>query len=390
MRANPDMPPPRPGRWLALLAALAAAWLVGCPSRPPGGLGVEAIARFVRPDAKAPEEWARAVHDALDLARQPRDPEHVCAVLAIVEQESGYAADPAVPGLGRMAAEELHAELADRLGALADRTEALVLDAGPEGGPTFRERLAGVRTERDLDLLFRDIVAFHAEAHPRLAAVTRFVMPRLAERLNPVRTAGPMQVSVRWAQEHPVSRGLDREQVRDLLYTVAGGVRYGTLRLFAHEADYDDPIYRFADYNAGFYASRNAAFQEALGRLTGRKLTLDGDLLAWRADGRPAGRDGETVAALLAWRAAAAPDLPESRLRRDLRREKERAFEDTELWSRLRADYAARFGEAPPYARVPDVALDSPKLKGGWTTRTFAERVRRRWTACLERGGATP
>ena len=51
----------------------------------------------------------------------------------------------------------------------------------------------------------------------------------------------------------------------------------------------------------------------------------------------------------------------------------------------MRAYWEAEQGKEAPYARVPDVELDSPKLSGNWTTRTFAERVQRRYKDCLQR-----
>ena len=48
-----------------------------------------------------------------------------------------------------------------------------------------------------------------------------------------------------------------------------------------YPADYEKPIYRFADYNSGMYSSRNAAFQSMLNSLTDAELSLDGDLLLY-------------------------------------------------------------------------------------------------------------
>ena len=79
--------------------------------------------------------------------------------------------------------------------------------------------------------------------------------------LNPVTTAGPMQVQVSFARG---MSGLSDAETRELLYTRFGGVRFGTARLLGYAAAYDDVLYRFADYNAGMYSSRNAAFQEQL------------------------------------------------------------------------------------------------------------------------------
>jgi hypothetical protein len=92
-----------------------------------------------------------------------------------------------------------------------------------------------------------------------------------------------MQVKVDFAKK--LNPDLSDESVRELLYTRGGGVRTGTARLIGYAASYDDVVYRFADYNAGVYASRNAAFQQMLEDLTGIALDNDGDLLIYNKNG---------------------------------------------------------------------------------------------------------
>jgi len=369
--------------------ALTLVVVLGCTGTPPldPGLTPTQLTSFVRSDATDRAGWAADVHAALLSAGKIPDADHACQVLATIEQESGYEADPEVPGLSAIVLTELEAEVNDTLGFLGPSALALLIDVAPEGeSQTFRDKLGEVSTERDLDLVFRQLVDFHEAKAPAVGKALRLVAPRLEERLNPISTAGSMQVNVGYAQKHPASRDLTREEVRDDLYTRAGGVRYGTLRLFEHEASYDDPIYRFADYNAGLYASRNAAFQDVLTDVTDASLAPDGDLLVYNKRGKPTGADSQTLLALMAWRDAVAPDLGDAAVRRQAKKEKSRRFEQTALWSGVRATYTQKHGTEPPYARVPDVALDSPKLRGDWTTATFAERVKRRYRDCLKRG----
>ncbi|MEQ1565408.1 MAG: DUF1615 family protein [Myxococcota bacterium] len=367
--------------------ALWLGWL-GCVTPPPPdpGLSVEQITALVRPDVKDRAGWAYDVRAALIAAGRTPSEEDVCAVLAIVEQESGYAADPSVPGLSGIAKAEIEEQLAV-LGPVSDLGKDWLLSPVPEGQTlSFEQRLGRVKTERDLDVLFREIVSYHTGDVPGLQKAGALLMPARIDGLNPIRTAGSMQVSVSWAQELGGGEGLSRDAVREALYTRAGGLRYGTARLFAHEATYDDPSYRFADYNAGLYASRNAAFQEALAKVTGMKVAPDGDLLIWNDAGRlESKQSGQTMTAALVWRATLAPDLEESRVRADLRAEKTAHFEETETWRRVRETYRGKFDADPPYARLPDVALESPKIKKKWTTAWFAQSVDKRYEACRAR-----
>ena len=369
-----------------LLAGLA---LAACKSKPPPkadpDLSVAEVARHVRSDVKDKRGWAADVRLALRSAKQPVDPHTVCQVLAIVEQESGYEADPAVPGLGRVVKGELDA-MFEKLGPAAGPVRSALLDHVATGASqTFEQRLLKVRTERDADRLYREIVDFHRAAHPGMARAMDLLAPDLVERFNPITTAGSMQVSVGFAIEQGEEDGLSPTAVRDVLYTRAGGLKYGTERLFVHDARYDSPTYRFADYNAGLYASRNAALQEQLATLTGRALALDGDFLLYAKDGDIRWKASNSLEALLVFRATYAPELSERQVRRDARLEKSAAFDDTATVRALRAAVKERSGTEPRYARLPDVALESPKMKSGRSTKWFADNVKRRYDQCLAR-----
>jgi hypothetical protein len=175
--------------------------------------------------------------------------------------------------------------------------------------------------------------------------------------------------------------------VRDALYTRAGGVYYGTARLLAYPVHYDQALFRFADYNAGFYSSRNAAVQDQVSRLTKIPLALDGDLLAYQKNGEPREEDSASSRAIRRLTERFAPRLSERDVRRDLLAEKTLAFEDTETYRAIKAAAQERAGGRPAaYATLPDVALESPKLSRTLSTAWFARAVDRRYQACLARG----
>ncbi len=327
-------------------------------------LDVPQIAQRIPSKVTDREGWAADLDFALNLNGLPADEEHVCAVIAIADQESGFQANPVVPNLAAIARKEIAAK-ASSLGPLAQPVLTKVLSAkAPGAKQTFDQRLSAVRTEADLDRLYRDIIDEEVRRFP----VAVVVAGELNDR-NPITTAGSMQVSVAFAEGHARALGRDPDSVRDELYTRQGGLLYGSARLFAG-GDYDEPVYRFADYNAGDFASRNAAFQEQLAAVTGTKLALDGDLLAYR----PYSEDTETMRALK----KLGPQYV-----RDARLEKTRRFEQTAAWSAVKDAWRAKYQREPPYARLPDVKLHSPKLSRELSTAWFARSVQRRYDACV-------
>ena len=240
------------------------------------------MAAKIPPRVADREGWAADIQRALEAQDLPANVENICATLAVLEQESGYVADPAVPGLGRIARSELERR------ANAKRIPDLAVDAAlrirATDGRTYGEQLAAARTERELSLIFEDIIG-------RVP-----LGQRLFDGWNPVQTGGPMQVSIPFAEAnargypYPVSHSIRRE-----VFTRRGGMYFGIKHLLDYETPYTRKLHRFADYNAGHYASRNAAFQNAVAIASGRSLALDGDLLA---PGAPLDRPGETERAV--------------------------------------------------------------------------------------------
>ncbi len=101
----------------------------------------------------------------------------------------------------------------------------------------------------------------------------------------------------------------------DELFTRRGSVYFGIAHLLAYQPPYDAYLYRFADFNAGQFASRNAAFQNAVSAASGIPLVPDGALLPHEADVKGAGSTELAVRSL-----AARLDLSESEIHSALER----------------------------------------------------------------------
>lgn len=359
----------------AAAALVAAALFAGCavegpPAPQRSAEAVQAdIEALLPPRVPLRAAWAvdlQLVFAGLKLAPSTQN---VCAVLAVTEQESGFNPDPPVPDLGRIAREEI-VRRAGRLG-VPEAAVTLALQLRSPDGRTYADRLAAVKTERELSAIYE---AFVAQVP---------LGQRLFAGFNPVRTGGPMQVSIDFAEAHVQQRPYPfpaAQTVRHEVFTRRGGLYFGT----AHLLDYPAAayggtmLYRFADFNAGRWASRNAAFQQALAVASGRRLDLDGDLFL--PDPTQPGQTESAARSL-----GDALGMGERAIRRDLERSRGEDFDRSELAIKVFAMAEQRSGRPQPRAVVPRIVLQSPKITRRLTTEWFARRVDERYQRCLRR-----
>ncbi|HSP19426.1 MAG TPA: DUF1615 family protein, partial [Myxococcaceae bacterium] len=123
------------------------------PVRPPPPLGALQI-RAAFPDGVVdPAGWARDLLAAFSDSGLVPDATRVCAVVAVLQQESGFQADPPVAHLGALVKTRLQEEAA-KYGPLGPPAmERLLAQRAPGDRRTFDERFRRLRTERELDLL---------------------------------------------------------------------------------------------------------------------------------------------------------------------------------------------------------------------------------------------
>jgi Protein of unknown function (DUF1615) len=311
--------------------------------------------------------WTGDIYNAFTALTVTPDRENICAVVAVIEQESGFHVDPVIPGLGAIARREIasRAEQAHVPMLIVNG----VLQLKSSDGRTYGDRIDAARTEKDLSDVYEDFIA-------------RVPMGKtlFAER-NPIRTRGPMQVNVNFAEQFsaaaPYPYPVD-SSIADELFTRRGSVYFGVAHLLDYRAPYDTYLYRFADFNAGQYASRNAAFQRAVSIASGVSLVTDGALMPHDADPNNPGATElalRTLSARLKLSPAAIHDA--------LSQGRSKSLEATGLYQRVFALADRKAGHRLPRALVPSIELTGPKIKRRLSTSWYAHRVDDRFKACL-------
>ncbi|MEN5095089.1 DUF1615 domain-containing protein [Pseudomonas protegens] len=323
------------------------------------------ILRLLPSQVSDRQGWARDIQVAFSAQDLEPSQSNLCAVLAVTEQESTFQVDPTVPGLGRIAREEI-----DRRAAKVHVPALLVsaaLQVRGANGQSYSQRLAKARSEKELSAIFDDFIGMVPLGRTLFGG------------FNPVHTGGPMQVSIEFAQQQ--ARGYPypvQDSIRHEVFSRRGGMYFGIAHLLGYPVDYPQPLYRFADFNAGWYASRNAAFQSAVSRLSGIKLALDGDLI--RYDSLLPGSTELAVRTL-----GKQLGLRNPQIRAQLEKGDSQAFAQTELYRQVFALADRGAGRPVPRQQLPGIELKSPKITRQLTTGWFAKRVDERYQRCLQK-----
>ena len=331
------------------------------------------IAKAIPPNTSERSAWANDIYDALDNLKIAANIPNFCAAIAITEQESTFRANPPVPGLAAIAWREIDAK--SQRAAVPSLLVHAALLLPSSNGKSYSERIDAVSTEKDLNDIFEDFID---------------IVPlgkKLFSGWNPVRTAGPMQVSISYAEKHVSANTYPYAftgSIRNEVFTRRGGMYFGIAHLLDYPATYDKMIYRFADFNAGHYASRNAGFQNAVSLLSGTSLSLDGDLIDYGGDA--ARKPGNTELATRSLSSALGMDI--AAIRTALELEKSPQFERSSLFQKIMALADKKQGSPVPRAMLPKIQLKSPKITRSLTTEWFATRVDERHQRCIARARA--
>jgi hypothetical protein len=355
--------------------AVCALLLASCASAPP-----EPPAANIRPadartliDASIPRHatdragWNADIYAGLTVLGVEPTHENICAVAAVIAQESGFHVDPLIPELGAVAWREI-----DKRAEHAHMPRSLVhgvLELKSSTGKSYAERIDHARTEKELSDIFEDFTGSVPLGRS------------LFESWNPIRTRGPMQVNVAFAEQFAAVKPYPypvKVSIADEVFTRRGSLYFGIAHLLAYPAAYDRYLYRFADFNAGQYSSRNAAFQSAVSIASGIPLAPDGALLAQGGDAQNAGSTELAVRTL-----AGKLNIDAVAIHKALEQGRSADFERTPLYQRVFALAEQAEGQALPRALVPRIKLQGPKITRNLTTDWYAHRVDDRFRRCL-------
>jgi len=375
------------------------------------------------------EEWTLSVLMALCANDMPLAPEYVSLVFAIIEKESSFIAHGLLPNqpegfrklahhliddifsgdstaLERIFGKQLGAKLARAVITLAKKLGILSGERAKQKFDELYERFGWHRitTEWDIEnVLSEDILTLSEGITPLSLSVRAFLAcsPDVEQRLRShslLRSVGPMQVSVKRVRSLVQNdlQELTEDEIRRLLYTIEGGVYFGTMKLqrlvniYAEEGLLSAEAVEFiaADYTAGIYISRNAAFIQQIGVLVDTSFPADTTLRSPQVKealrkilkGLSDSEDGAVKESNInSW-----AYLDQIQRIGSLARKK--WLEQSILYQMVKRQYGYYTGREPVYAVIPRKHHYSPK-NGAYAIATVAKQTRETFSdSCLVLG----
>jgi hypothetical protein len=363
----------RVNRFIVLTFVIASV-LCGC-SKNDAGLSQSQIEKLVlaaRPGNTSADDWASAIRESLIELGQPIDKEHVCAVLAVITQESGLSTSPKNRRMADILRKKIGTFDSNKVLSFIIQTR---LDQYAANGKRFRENMDSISSEQDFELWYNEFTS---------SDITKPILLVFNKDIDDlVTTIGSMQVSVKFAENYPKKPAkVGFGTIRNVLYTCKGGVFYGTAYMLDYKHHYDDWKYVFADFNAGHYASRNAGFQKMLSDLSRKRIDLDGDLLSYEDE---TGTPSVTYDTFIELLKKNGKEFDEGRIKKDFDQEKSYDFEDTYSYKTLSDMHMKKYGRTI-YAILPEIQLSSPKFTSrNLSTRWYAMRVKSHYIRFMRR-----
>jgi len=358
-------------------------------------------------------QLANALVDAMHSNQIPITDVTLAICLAQIEREGEFLLDPPIPNPVKMYNRYKNKALTDirsRLRQISPHAETVVMpivlnQVIPRYEKVYRDKIYACKTERDLERILTNIVA-DLRADKKISSL--FSIPFIGDNLraefekgiqileDPIKRVGMMQVDVDKALSIARAQGkeITRPQMRETLYSLEGNLQYGlnllAIPIKAYLTDDKGAVECvFADYNAGEFASRNAAVQDYLNTLLRThdpsfpNLVLDGDLLSYKEARVPNSTLSNSEKAFIQFgKAYKISSLTPDQIRKDLLLEKTPEFEQTLTYRSLRETYAKVFHSQPAYARLPEISTDTAEKLGrpNITTDHYVSGSKRRYT----------
>lgn len=361
-------------RWRALLFTVACTLGMGACDQSPHRFEEDPralILRHVPHNVQDRIGWAEDIYESLVALDIKPTTDRVCAIVAVIEQESSFQVNPQVPDMPRIAMRAID-ERAEHAGMPLPLVHK-ALEFSSSTGRTYSDWIATARTEKDLSDIYEDFTG--------RVPLGR----RLLAQFNPIRTRGPMQVNVAFAEEYVHTRRYPfpfTGTIENELFTRRGSLYFGIAHLLDYQPGYDSYLYRFADFNAGQYASRNAAFQNAVAvalKASKDSLTPDGALLPHDEDEDSPGVTELAIQMLVKKQKLG---IDEDEIHDALRQAKTAEFAETPLYRTIFSLAEKTAHKDLPRAMVPQIELHGPKITRTLTTDWYAHRVNERFQRC--------